>query len=256
MELSWTTYLIVCPLIFIGSLVDAIAGGGGLITLPAYLLAGLPPHNAIATNKLSSSIGTLASTGRFIKNRCIDWPLAIPSAILAVLGSMLGAELILTISENTVRWFMLGILPIAAFVVLRERDLDAHALEPISRRKQFLIVILFSLVVGAYDGFYGPGTGTFLLLAFTQLGHMPLRNAAGNVKIANLSSNVGSVVVFLLRGQAIIPLGLAAAAFSLVGHFIGAGALLKRGTKIVRPFILAVLGLLFVRLVYDIVTGA
>lgn len=248
--------LIICPLVFAASLLDAVAGGGGLISLPAYLIAGLPPHNAIATNKLSSSIGTVASTARFIRNKCVDWPTAIPSGVLAVLGSIAGARLILAIDDTAIRYIMLVLVPVLAFVVLKKRDLSRAELEPISRKKQFLIVCLFALFVGMYDGFYGPGTGTFLLIAYTQLAKMPLKLAAGNVKIANLSSNVGSLAVFLLHGQAIIPLGLISAVFAVAGHFIGAGLLLKNGARVVKPFILVVLGLLFVRLIYDLAIGA
>lgn len=255
MIVNYWSLLIICPLVFAASLLDAVAGGGGLISLPAYLIAGLPPHNAIATNKLSSSIGTVASTARFIKNKCVDWPTAIPSAVLAVLGSIVGANLILAIPDNAIRLIMLVLVPLLAFVVLKKRDLSNEGLEPIGRQKQFVIICLFALVVGMYDGFYGPGTGTFLLLAYTQLAKLPLRLAAGNVKIANLSSNVGSLVVFLLNGQAIIPIGLISAVFAVVGHFLGAGLLLKNGAKIVKPFVLTVLGLLFVRLLYDLVVA-
>ncbi len=253
MMISYWTLLIICPLVFAASLLDAVAGGGGLISLPAYLIAGLPPHNAIATNKLSSSIGTVASTARFIKNGCVDWPTAIPSAALAVLGSVVGATLILAIQDDVIRIIMLVLVPVLAFVVLKKRDLSTESLEPVSRRRQFLVICLFALVVGMYDGFYGPGTGTFLLLAYTQLAKLPLRLAAGNVKIANLSSNIGSLVVFLINGQAIIPIGLISAVFAVAGHFLGAGMLLKNGTKIVKPFILTVLALLFVRLLYDLI---
>jgi len=249
------TLLIVCPLVFAGSLLDAVAGGGGLITLPAYLLAGIPPHNAIATNKLSSSIGTSASTIRFIKNKYVDWPTAIPSGILAVLGSVVGARIILAIDDNVIRYIMLGLIPLLAFVVLRKRDLEPETLEPVSRKRQFLIICSAALVVGMYDGFYGPGTGTFLLLAYTQLARLPLRLAAGNVKIANLASNIGSLAVFLLNGQALIPIGLISAVFAVAGHFIGAGILLKNGARIVKPFVLTVLALLLIRLVYDLVVA-
>lgn len=252
MTINYWQLLIICPLVFAASLLDAVAGGGGLVSLPAYLIAGLPPHNAIATNKLSSSIGTVASTARFIRNKCVDWPTAIPSAILAVLGSVAGAQLILAIDDNVIRYIMLVLVPILAFVVLKKRDLAAEPLQPVSRKRQFLVVCIAALFVGMYDGFYGPGTGTFLLLAYTQLAKMPLRLAAGNVKIANLSSNVGSLAVFLLHGQAIIPLGLISAVFAVAGHYIGAGVLLKNGAKVVKPFVLAVLVLLFVRLIYDL----
>ncbi len=249
---SYWSLLIVCPLVFLAGLIDAVAGGGGLISLPAYLLAGLPPHNAIATNKLSSCIGTVASTGRFVKNKCVDWPTAVPSAALAVLGAIAGANLVLSISDTVIRYVMLVLIPLLAFVVLKKRDLSDVDGVPVSRGRQFAIILAAALVVGMYDGFYGPGTGTLLLLAYTQLARLPLRLAAGNVKIANLSSNVGSLVVFLINGQTIIPLGLIAAVFSILGHFMGAGLLLKNGGKIVKPFILIVLGLLFVRLIYDL----
>ena len=255
MTINYWQLLIICPLVFAASLLDAVAGGGGLVSLPAYLIAGLPPHNAIATNKLSSSIGTCASTARFIRNKCVDWPTAIPSAILAVLGSVAGAQLILAIDDNVIRYIMLVLVPVLAFVVLKKRDLAAEPLEPVSRKRQFLVVCVAALIVGMYDGFYGPGTGTFLLLAYTQLAKMPLRLAAGNVKIANLSSNVGSLAVFLLHGQAIIPLGLISAVFAVAGHYIGAGVLLKNGAKVVKPFVLAVLVLLFVRLIYDLLVA-
>ena len=255
MTIPYCTLLIICPLVFAASLLDAVAGGGGLISLPAYLIAGLPPHNAIATNKLSSSIGTVASTARFIRNKCVDWPTAIPSAFLAVLGSIAGAKLILMIDDDAIRYIMLVLVPVLAFVVLKKRDLSTDELEPVSRKRQFLVVCVAALFVGMYDGFYGPGTGTFLLIAYTQLAKMPVRMAAGNVKIANLSSNIGSLAVFLLNGQAILPIGLIAAVFAVAGHFIGAGVLLKNGAKVVKPFVLVVLSLLFVRLIYDLVVA-
>ena len=253
MIVSYWSLLIICPLVFAAGLLDAVAGGGGLVSLPAYLLAGLSPHHAIATNKLSSSIGTVASTARFIKNRCVDWPTAVPSALLAVLGSIAGAKLVLAIEDDVIRYIMLGLIPILAFLVLRKRDLAEDSLAPVNRKRQFLIVCSAALFVGMYDGFYGPGTGTFLLLAYTQLAKLPLRLAAGNVKIANLSSNIGSLAVFLLNGQAVIPIGLISAVFAVAGHFLGAGLLLKNGSRIVKPFVLTVLALLLVRLLYDLI---
>lgn len=250
---AWTTLLIIAPLVFLGGLLDAIAGGGGLIALPSYLIAGFSPYHAIATNKLASCIGTSVSAGRMIKNKCVDWPLAIPSALLAVLGASAGAKLILSIDERIVRYLLLIILPIVAVIVLKKRDLGETLSETIPRKKQFLIVLLFAFTVGMYDGFYGPGAGTFMLLGFTQLAKMPLRIASGNVRVANLASNIGSLVVFLINRQAVVPIGLIAAVFSIAGHYIGAGMLLKNGTKIVRPTIIGVLVLLFVRVIYDLV---
>ena len=185
----------------------------------------------------------------------MDWPTALPSGILALLGSVAGAKLILAIDDNAIRYIMLVLVPVLAFVVLKKRDLAAVELEHVSRRRQFLVICIAALVVGMYDGFYGPGTGTFLLIAYTQLAKLPVRLAAGNVKIANLASNVGSLAVFLIHGQAIILIGLISAVFAIAGHFIGAGLLLKNGAKIVKPFVLTVLGLLFIRLIYDLIAA-
>lgn len=248
MTLSFTTFLIVCPLVFLAGFIDSIAGGGGLISLPAYLIAGLPPHFAIATNKLSSFMGVSLSTGRFFKNKMIDLKLALPSMALALAGSAVGARLILLVSGEAVKYLLLAALPVIAFFMLRKKDLDAHPDSGISPRKQYLIVLSASLFIGAYDGFYGPGTGTFLLIIYSQLAKMPLRLASGNVKAVNFASNLGSLAVFILNGRVICALGLVAGIFSLLGNYIGSGMVLKNGSKIVRPVIVAVLALLFLKL--------
>jgi uncharacterized membrane protein YfcA len=177
MQLTLTTFLIVCPLVFLAGFVDAIAGGGGLISLPAYLLAGLAPHYAIATNKLSAFMGVSLSGARFYKNKMIDLKLALPSMALAVAGSACGARLILSVSDAAIKYMLLFALPGVAFFMLRKKDLDEHA-APIARKKQWLIVLTASLVIGVYDGFYGPGTVTFLLIVYSQLAKMPVRLAA------------------------------------------------------------------------------
>lgn len=249
MELTLLTYLIVCPLVFLASFVDAVAGGGGLISLPAYLLAGLPMHNALATNKLSSATGTAISTFRLCRNKFVNWSLAFPCISMAVAGSFLGAQLALRTSDRILKMVLIVVLPVVAFYVFRKKELDADGKEPeISRRKQWIIVALSSLAVGCYDGFYGPGTGTFLLLLYTGLAKMDVRRASGNMKLANLSSNTAALAVFLFNGTIVLPLGLAAAVFSIAGHYLGSGMVMKNGSRIVRPVILVVLALLFVKI--------
>ena len=118
MELTILTFIIVCPLVFLASFVDAVAGGGGLIALPAYLLAGVPMHNAIATNKLSSSAGTVFSTVRLCRNKFVDWGLALPCISMALLGSYIGANLALRASDTLLRWMLIPVLPVVSFYVL------------------------------------------------------------------------------------------------------------------------------------------
>lgn len=252
MELTVYTFLIVCPLVFLASFVDAVAGGGGLIALPAYLLAGVPMHNAIATNKLSSAAGTVISTVRFCKNKFVDWGLAVPCISMALLGSYIGANLALLASDRFLKLMLIPVLPVVAFYVLKKKSLGDAQEVAISRKKQWLICGLSSLVVGAYDGFYGPGTGTFLLLFYTGAAKMTMAKASGNMKLANLSSNVAAMVVFLFSGKIVITLGLAAAVFSIAGHYVGAGMVMKNGSKIVKPIILVVIVLLFIKIITGI----
>lgn len=250
MEISIQLLLIVCPLVFLAGLVDSIAGGGGLISLPAFLLAGLPPHTAIATNKLSSTLGTTISAARLI--RYIDLPLASVSVIFALLGSALGSRLSLLADEKLIQHMLLPILVVVAYYVLRKKDLGESSREEASlpRIRMFLLSMLISLAVGCYDGFYGPGTGTFLLLLFTGLTKLDVLTASANTKVVNLASNVGSLVIFMLHGKVFYALGLPAALFCVLGHYIGSGLVVKNGTRIVRPIILVVLVILFVKIVF------
>jgi len=139
---------------------------------------------------------------------------------------------------------------VAAVMLLRKKELPEQP-GKIGTGVQMGIVWGASLVIGIYDGFYGPGTGTFLLLVFCYLGKMDVRTASGNVKLANLASNVGSLVTALFADTVVIPLGLLAAVFSVAGHYLGAGLNIKNGTKIVRPVIFIVLALLAIKVITD-----
>ena len=253
MVLTVKMALIVAVGVFLASFMDAIAGGGGIISVPTYLLAGVPMHMALGTNKVSSGIATAVSTARFIKNGYIDWKLGIPSVALALVGSFVGTSIQLMIDEVYLQYLLLIVLPVVAFVVLRQRQFPEERGE-IDRRKQCAIVWLASFVVGAYDGFYGPGTGTFLLLIYCNLAKMDVRTAGGNVKLVNLSSNIGAFVTSLRSGQVFLVLGLIGAVTSIAGHYVGSGLAIKNGSKIVRPTVVIVLILLAVKVVYELIT--
>ena len=238
--------------VFLASFVDGVAGGGGIISVPTYLIAGLPAHLALGTNKLSSCIGTSVSAGRFIKGGFVDWKLGVPSILLALAGAHLGTRLQLALDERYLKWLLLVVLPIVAVVVLRQRTFPEERGDmPEGRRAA--IVLTASLIVGAYDGFYGPGTGTFLILIYCNLGKMDLRTASGNVKLVNLASNIGALVTSFLSGKVFIVLGLIGAVASIAGHYIGSGMAIKNGAKIVKPVILVVLALLAVKVISELV---
>lgn len=159
-------FLIVCPLVFLAGFVDAIAGGGGLISLPAYMFAGIPVHHAIATNKLSSATGTAVSTWHLVKSKCVDICLVPGTVACAFVGSIAGANLALIISDKVLKTVLVFVLPVVAFCVLRDKDLKPVIPEGFTRKKQYLIMAACSFVIGIYDGFYGPGTGTFYCLLY------------------------------------------------------------------------------------------
>ncbi len=246
------TLLIVCPLVFLAMLVDAIAGGGGLISLTAYLVAGLPAHVALGTNKVSSAIGTVIATARFAKSGLIKVKLALPAVVFALAGSFVGAHIALLTPDGVIQAIMVFALPIVAFFVLRKRALDVPADVRISARKQIVIISAASFFCGMYDGFYGPGTGTFMLIAFTAAAKLPVREANGEVKCANLASNVAALVTFAINGAVYWQLGLIASVFAIAGSYVGSGLVMKDGAKVVRPVMLVVLALLFVKVLFDL----
>ena len=248
--MSFYSFVIVCPMLFLAGFVDSIAGGGGLISLPAYLFAGLPIHTAIATNKFSSTCGTALATARFIKEKLVVVRLAIPSIFCGFLGSSIGAKLSLLVSEGVLKSLLLVVLPIAAFCVLNKRIFKAgENAELKCDTKTFVVVMISALLIGVYDGLYGPGTGTFLIIAFTVFAGMPIRSANAHTKVINLSTNVAALVVFLLHGQVLIPLGIAAALSNMLGNYFGSALVMTKGPKIVKPLIIIVLILLLVKII-------
>lgn len=249
MTLTPQMFLIVCPLLFLAGFVDAIGGGGGLISLPAYLLAGLPIHQTIATNKLSSTCGTAMATVRFVKEGLVNWKLALPTILLAMLGSTLGANLSMAVEESVMEKILFVVLPVVAFIVLNPKIFhDNEQTELKLSPKVWITALLSAFVVGVYDGFYGPGTGTFLIIAFTVFAKLDLRSANAQAKVINLTTNITSLAIFLMNGQAVIALGLAAAACNMAGNYLGAGLALTKGSRITRPVIILVLGLLFLKI--------
>lgn len=246
-------FIIVCPLVFLAGFVDAIAGGGGLISLPAYMICGIPVHYAIGTNKLSASMGAVVSTWKYARNGYIPWKLAAGSVVCALVGSTLGAKLALLLSDYVFKIVMLIVLPLTALYVMRGKALQSDVeREQYPIKKVALISMAAALVIGVYDGFYGPGTGTFLLLILTGVAHLELHQANGVSKLINLATNIAAVTVYLTSGKVLMALGLTAGLFSIVGSYAGARFFSAKGVKSVKPIILVVLAIFFVRVLSEL----
>ena len=249
------TCLIVCPLIFLGGFVDSVAGGGGLITLPAYLMAGLPTHLAMGTNKVVNGCGTAIASFNYFKGGKLELRPAVTAGLFALLGSSIGTKIALLIPENTLKIMMLIALPVVAVVLMVKKDfgLDTDAEKPArSPRREIIASALIGFFLGGYDGLVGPGTGTFMIMAFTLALSMDLLTASGCSKVGNLASNVSSAVLFALNGKVYWALCLPAALCNILGAVCGTRYAMRGGSKKVRGMIFLVLALLFVKMLCDL----
>lgn len=294
--------LLLSLLLFLAGFVDSIAGGGGLISLPAYLIVGLPPHQAIASNKFSAAIGTTASAFRFFRKGYMSRECLL-YIVLAMLGAQVGSRLAVHIHERLFQGIMLIVLPLVALFSFlsqhrrekleqrqkeaRQETLESEALSTLQStdaatsslttqkspdpaalessvtaaqnspvpvkisRRQLLIASAGSLLIGCYDGLYGPGTGTFLLLLLSELAGYNISHAAGTTKAVNLASNIGSLLFFFSTDLIRYAYALPGAAFCMLGHTVGSALVVKKGRKVVQAIIFLVLLLLFIKVISD-----
>ena len=251
MTLTVNMFLIVCPLAFLAGFLDSIAGGGGMITLPAYYLAGLPPALAAGTNKMSASMGTVIATFNYARAGKISYRIGIPAVIGALVCGTLGALVLTALPPNVVRILVLCCIPIAvAFTLRKPKQREKRA---IGERTLLLLSVLVGCAMGFYDGLIGPGTGTFLILLFLQVFQLEAVEASGTAKIVNLAGNVAALFSFLFTGNVLVWLGIPAGLFTMVGAFLGSRLTIQKGSKLIRVMMLVVLGLLLVKILLDIV---
>ncbi|HPF08957.1 MAG: TSUP family transporter [Candidatus Cloacimonetes bacterium] len=252
-NLSVWDYAIVLPFIFMAGFIDAIAGGGGLISLPAYWSVGIPPHIALGTNKFSSCSGTIFSTARYFKAGMIDVPVALISAAMALLGSWLGASTALLLSAKFLNYLLIILIPSITIITLLSKKMGfsdkAHLLKLGYRLS---LGALAGLVVGFYDGFFGPGTGTFLILIYSALLHYQFTRANGNTKVVNLASNVAALLTFAVAGKIYYPIAIPAALCGIAGNLIGSKMVILRGNKLIKQVFILALILLLGRVLYNV----
>ena len=245
-----STYLLVLPLVFLAAVVDAIAGGGGLISLPAYTVAGLDYDYASGNNKFSSTFGTLVATIRYARSGAVK---PVPAAIAAALslpGSWLGTRAAMALGNRVMHIFMVFAIPAVGVLVLLEGKRRERTPRPFIRR-HYPLCAAIGLVIGFYDGFFGPGTGTMLILLFTWLLGMDMVTASATAKPVNLASNISALVTRIAAGNVLFALALPAVCCSVAGGWLGAKLALTKGAKLIRVVMLFVLALLTVRLAVE-----
>lgn len=247
-------YIIVCPLCMLAGFVDAIVGGGGLISLPAYLIAGLPTHLAIGTNRMNSAMGSTVAAVKYAKDGYVPWRKAIIALIFAMGGSYSGAKIALYINEYYFLYLMLVILPLTGLYVVF-RPLFVEEKDAFGEKKTIFLLIVFSFLIGMYDGFYGPGSGTFLLLLFTGFAHISLKESNGISKLIFMITNITAFVVFFGEGKTLIGLGLAAGVFSMIGNYLGAKYFEVASEKVLKGLMLIVLLIFMIKVITSLYTG-
>jgi uncharacterized protein len=238
---------------FVAGVVDAVAGGGGLFTVPALLSAGLPPGLALATNKGQAAPGALASFVTFFRRGGLDRKRAPLGFALGFLGSLLGARLLLAMRPEPLRPIIAVLLLFAlGFMLLRSRIRVRET--PLSYPK--LTLAFLALTLGTYDGFFGPGVGSLLIVSFVTLfGDSPLL-ASGNAKVVNLGSNLAAFMLFAWRGAICWQLALPMAAANMVGARLGARLALRNGDRFVQVAVTVVVLAVVGKLLFDMLGAA
>jgi uncharacterized protein len=238
--------------VFLAGIVDALAGGGGLITLPAYLAAGLHPALALGTNKLASSMGTAFSTIRY--HRALRFPVKefLPVLAAAAFAAWLGARLAVLVDPKWLRPLLLLALPLLSWLIWSRRDFGREDVSHRHTRAERLkLSILTAAPVGAYDGFFGPGAGAFYALGLVRVCGYDLLGATARAKALNLLSNVAALTAFILAGRVAWRVGLPMAVLSIAGNSVGSHLGVRSGAAAIRPVVALVCAGLFVKLLFD-----
>ena len=224
--------------------VDAIAGGGGLIMIPALMLGGLPVHAAIATNKLCGTTGCLTSSLKFARARLVDWRACAAMGVPAVFGAILGSRLISMLSRDWAEPTVIVLLIAVTLWVLFKPKLGGDAGDAAAPQKVSVARMVQSAALGAlfgfHDGFFGPGTGTFIVFALLALWSMNFVRGTGSAKVINLMTNLAAVISFLWVGAVDLPKGLIASAGVVVGAYAGASLAATKGARLIKPLFVIV----------------
>jgi len=252
--LSPATIALLAAAAFVAGLVDAIAGGGGLVALPALLATGLPPHIALGTNKGQAVFGAASSAISFWRRRVVDRDRAPLGFAAGFVGSLAGAWGVLAVPLRPLRVIVIVLLLVAAAVVLARRDLEPRP-RAMTAGARAAALAAIALVIGGYDGFFGPGTGSMLVVAFAVVFGDALTRASGNAKIVNLASNLAAVLLFASRGVVVWSIALPMAAANAAGAAVGVHLAVRNGDRLVRAVVLLVVASVIVKLAVDLARG-
>lgn len=248
--------LFLCPMLLLAGIIDGISGGGGLIALPSYLIAGLPISAAYGCNKMQSCLGTCASLYKYARSGFLDIRSALPSALAAIGGSFLSTQIMLQLEDSVKNVIITGSMIFVICLTLLSGKIQATK-EPVRRirltLRNLLLCLGTGILLGLYDGFFGPGGGTVALLLFAVLFKYDMRVGCGNGKFIIVLSNLTAMLTYLLNGDVIYAIAIPCSLANILGSYIGASLATSRGAGFVRKISLIVVAGLLVYTVYGFV---
>ncbi len=249
MEFELYYYFIFVGAGFLAGFIDSVAGGGGIVTVPVLLASGMPPHVALATNKLQSSFGSFTASLNYIKKGLISLKELYLGIFFTFLGASFGAYFILLLDANLLREIIPFML-IAIFLYTWFNPKFGH-IQKVAQLKETVFYFIFGLLIGFYDGFFGPGTGAFWTIALVGLMGLTLKKATATTKVMNFTSNIVSLGVFLIGGKVLFLVGILMGLAQILGAYVGSSMVVKKDVTFIRGFFLLVVGVTIVKLIYD-----
>ncbi|TBX70420.1 sulfite exporter TauE/SafE family protein [Flavobacterium silvisoli] len=246
--------ILLCLAAFFAGFVDAIVGGGGLIQTPVamILLPNLAVASVIGSLKVPSFSGTALAARQYLKNVEINWKLLSVMAAVAFVSAFLGSNLLTLVHNDFMKPLLLIVLSVIAVYTFIKKDFGAHQIKAYSSKKQLLFAVVMSVFIGFYDGFIGPGTGSFLVLGFVTLLGFDFLHASANAKMVNLATNFGSIFLFVLKGKIIWTIAVPMSVCNACGGWLGAKLAIKKGNQFIRVFFLIVVIGTLIRFGYDV----
>ena len=254
MEIELSQLILLCVAAFFAGFVDAIVGGGGLIQTPSALII-LPSHAAVSvigSLKIPAFSGTASAAIQYVKKVKLKWKLISVICTTAFFSSWAGSLLLTKVANHFVKPLLLVVLVLVAIYTYTKKDFGQHVHKVRSENKEMLYAVIISITLGFYDGFIGPGTGSFLILAFISLLGFDFLKASAHAKLVNLSTNLGSIFLFFMKAKIIWLIAIPMAACNALGGLTGAKLALAKGNGFIRIFFLIVVIGTLLRFTYDV----
>jgi uncharacterized membrane protein YfcA len=253
-EYGWITLALLAVFSFIAGFIDAVVGGGGLVIVPFFLISfpKLPLQTVFGTNKIAGFSGTTVAAIQYMRRIRFNIVLIAVISLAAFIAAFFGAQTVNRINSQTLKPFVLMILIIIAVYTFFKKDLGSVQTKTLPFWKQMVYGSLFAIIIGFYDGFFGPGTGSFLVLAFVVVLGFEFVTASAYAKVVNCITNISALIVFVKNGQFILVLAIMMAVFNVAGGYIGANMALRKGNDFIRKIFLAIVSIMIARYGYDV----